>query len=78
MEKPTVGRIVRYTEEGVVYPAIILHVWSDECVNLGVFGTGYYLKTSVLQGIGEQQWHWPERPEEVAFLEAYAGTKIPR
>lgn len=68
--KPTVGRIVHFHDQsngkGQPYPAIVTHVWSDDCVNLYVIGDGSFptslgLQTSVLLGNGPGQWSWPER-----------------
>jgi hypothetical protein len=71
--KPTVGRVVLYTpspnalaeKKGQPYPAIITHVWSDECVNLfvcpdGSFGPHDMVHTSVLYSEGEAPgtWRW--------------------
>lgn len=40
-KQPTVGRIVHYKlAEGVIRPAIIVEVWSPECVSLQVFIDG--------------------------------------
>lgn len=36
--KPSIGRIVHYNQSGTRTPAIILHVYSDECVKLRVLG----------------------------------------
>ena len=73
--KPTIGRIVHYTflndmalpEEGQsrTVPAIIVAVWSDDCVNLRVFqdGPGVPLwKTSIVEksaSHGGDYWEWP-------------------
>jgi hypothetical protein len=40
--KPTVGRIVNYTESGHIYCAIITHVFSDITINLCIFNDGSY------------------------------------
>lgn len=77
MQKPTVGRIVHYRSDrpqdpkGQPYPAVITHVWSDECVNLHVLGDGSFplvrqtpphaMPTSVTLGDGPGQWSWPPR-----------------
>lgn len=44
---PTVGRIVLFTQEGTdnkgqPYPAVVTHVWGQNCVNLGVCDDGSY------------------------------------
>lgn len=71
--KPTVGRIVHYwvvDSYGNVVPraAIITHVWSDDCVNLHVFGDGSFgaddsKQTSVIRTDSPDSlcWSWPER-----------------
>jgi hypothetical protein len=75
--KPTLGRIVIYhtTEQDREemrlnpecnvqkdLPAIIVGIWSDECVNLKVIYDGdiNVWKTSVTEGTGEYNWSWPE------------------
>lgn len=79
MDKPTVGRIVRYRvnpdehekatgcEPGgdsfIDWPAMIVAVHSNECVNLKVFTDGpkdLWL-TSRLLGEEVGCWHWPPR-----------------
>ena len=44
-------------------PAVIVAVWSDECVNLKVNldGDGEIWKTSINNGNEQGQWNWPER-----------------
>jgi hypothetical protein len=62
VDKPTIGRIVHYKERGgTIFPAIITAVWSETCVNLGVFTSVYVEKTSVLLGDAEMEWNWPVR-----------------
>lgn len=73
--KPTVGRIVHYTtERGTTRPAIIVHVWTDVCVQLQVFtdfsndseesdlvdgvDTGRVWKTSVSFSEQPKAGHW--------------------
>lgn len=79
MQKPTVGRIVHYRSDrpqdpkGQPYPAVITHVWSDQCVNLHVLGDGSFplvrqspphaMPTSVMLGNEPGQWSWPPRAE---------------
>lgn len=45
-QKPTVGRIVHYhvdeSKKEQPYPAVITHVWGDECVNLAVLDDGSF------------------------------------
>ena len=73
-QKPSIGRIVHYTPDepsasarkGQPWAAVITHVWSDFCVNLGVFSDGSFrleeLKpTSVEFGNGPRTWTWPPR-----------------
>lgn len=38
--KPSIGRIVHFVQNGVHYPAMIVKVWTDTCVNLLVFQNG--------------------------------------
>lgn len=72
VQRPTVGRIVHYTPadsqgKAQPFPAIITHVWGDECVNLNVFQDGSFIAihnsvpTSVMFGTGPGQWCWPPR-----------------
>jgi hypothetical protein len=44
-------------------PAVVVHVWSETCVNLKVFtdGPDDIWVTSVTEGTGMRQWSWPER-----------------
>src|SRR5947209_17739290 len=71
--RPSIGRIVNYVlRPGVIRPAIIVHVWSDTCVQLQVFtdGDGSGLndgmpnvvwRPSALQdesASAEGSWHW--------------------
>lgn len=75
--KPTIGRIVHYVYgEAEHRPAIIVHVWSPETVQLQVFNDTdpqgrandarpqVDWQTSVPQDEDEKApgtWHWPER-----------------
>lgn len=60
--KPSIGRIVHYNDAGTIRAAIITEVWSDDCVNLEVFGVYEdRIKTSVVLGEGPCQWRWPPR-----------------
>lgn len=77
----TLGRIVRYgAGGGKVSPAIVTHVWSDNCVNLYVFPDGSYsdaysgTHTSVVMFTGEDEgvvggrdgkWWWPNDRKKV-------------
>jgi len=70
--KPTIGRIVIYestpnefsggNDMGGPVPAMIVRVWSDDCVNLKVFTDGPTCewRTSILRGALIGQWRWPE------------------
>ncbi len=71
MTKPTIGRVVHYTQPDDqeprnatrVHPAMITRVWNDTCVNLVVFfdaGSPQAL-TSVtkLPGYNGGGWDWP-------------------
>ena len=44
-------------------PAVVVAVWSEECVNLKVNldGDGEIWKTSINQGDEEGHWSWPAR-----------------
>lgn len=64
--KPSIGRIVHFGTE--CDAAIVVHVWSETCINLAVFdhnGVGQTSRTSVVKAEGETtgaySWHWPER-----------------
>ena len=70
---PKIGDIVLYNvgeadkeplthNDASTLPAIVLTVWSDECVNLKVFcdGPEDAWETSVLKGRAGHQWSWPE------------------
>jgi hypothetical protein len=70
LQAPTVGRIVHFYDDTSVEPqaAIITKVWSDDCVNLVVFGDGSMNNvpartvTSVTTSEGSsQRWAWPPR-----------------
>jgi hypothetical protein len=71
MIKPTIGRIVWYhplnsTPEQQPLAAIIVYVWSDTCVNLGIFSpeglADHVTSVSLYQGDGpkpyEQYAEW--------------------
>lgn len=76
--KPTIGRIVHYYpseydnpeqwnrgEVGQPIAAVIVRVWSDECVNLRLLTDCDYTpwKTSVVfnEECKEASWSWPPR-----------------
>jgi len=52
-------------EEGQVYPATVVRVWSDDCVNLQVAldGTDTHWATSINLGLNHEHgtFHWPVR-----------------
>lgn len=50
-----------YSNTPARLPAIVVAVWSDECVNLKVIGDGHHdlWKTSIMKGDSEGQWNWP-------------------
>lgn len=73
---PTIGRTVIYktTEadrkilrdasgnESQELPAVVVAVWSDDCVNAQVITDseiGLMRKTSIVKGDGEGEWNWP-------------------
>ena len=76
---PTLGSIVHYrpdatqreawsklgnsVDPGELVAAVIVAVWSDECVNLRVMldGEATPWVTSATLGEDEYQWRWPER-----------------
>lgn len=76
---PTIGRIVHYRPtasereawaelgnpigDDQLLPAVIVRVWSDECVNLRVFldGNESPWVTSATHGTDECNWRWPAR-----------------
>jgi hypothetical protein len=85
MPKPSVGRIVHYWPTNLEagdrpkeqpYPAMITHVFGDQCVNLDIGNDGSFplrepcLKTSVSLGdpssITPGTWSWPQIPERPA------------
>jgi hypothetical protein len=73
-QKPSIGRIVLYrtsqeAQDDCLYPAVITRVWSDNCVNLEVFGNengplgepqGRF-PSSVAFGTDRRSWQWPPR-----------------
>mgnify|MGYP001430202218 CR=1 FL=1 len=69
---PEIGDMVLFHTPQFDRPAVITHVWSEECVNLCVFPDGSYdaheipnTKTSVMRGDGIGQWS----PRPFEFLE---------
>lgn len=70
---PTLGRIVHYRDgNGVVQPAVVCAVHSDNLVNLRILEDGPNIpwKTSVEKqdetegaSIGNRRWFWPPRVE---------------
>lgn len=99
MQKPTVGRVVHFfpaTSDdlfphgccGTPLAAIIVHVWSDTCVNLAVFdgGAHQHTRTSVLlhqegnerPGAGFAAWPAREGVKLEALLDTISGaTPLP-
>ncbi|HLA65011.1 MAG TPA: hypothetical protein VK600_00350 [Candidatus Saccharimonadales bacterium] len=63
---PSIGRIVHVTIGGSCKGAMVAHVWSGQTINVGGFDQNGqpFARTSVPQGEGEGNWHWPERVEE--------------
>lgn len=67
--EPTIGRIVHYWEASgsEPVPAIIVKVWSDDCVNLRIFrdapATDFEHVTSTMRcNQGDKWgWDWPDR-----------------
>lgn len=59
--KSEIGRTVNPPHAGQAYPAVIVAVWSDTCVNLRVQldGEPTYWATSRGLGHGQSQWAWP-------------------
>jgi hypothetical protein len=41
VQKPSIGRVVHFVQDGVHYAATIVVVWSDSCVNLCVLPNGW-------------------------------------
>lgn len=69
-QKPSLRRMVAFLEYAdvecdrlVERAAMIVHVWSDTCVNLVVWDSNGDARamTSVTQGTGHRSWSWPER-----------------
>ena len=70
---PTVGRIVhyyptdsdRFGETGKPIAAVIVRVWSDECVNLRLFpdsdDSPWVSSVPYDLEAGEYSWSWPPR-----------------
>jgi hypothetical protein len=52
-----------FASAGDEYPALIVRVWTDDCVNLQVFydGEGSLWCTSRVRGPGLSHWEWPAR-----------------
>lgn len=62
-QRPTIGRIVHFTESGADLAAIIVNVNDDETINLLVFSKegAMFPRTNRRLGPNEQQWRWPAR-----------------
>lgn len=77
VETPSVGRIVHVrlsadcaatiggnARAGDLVPAIVVRVWSPDCVNARILGDGpgeALWSTSLMRGQDLGQWDWPER-----------------
>lgn len=65
--KPSVGRIVLFSEGGTEAPAIVTRVWSDSCVNLQPFPVDRFPGEHTSVCFAEQpssvgsSWRWPPR-----------------
>jgi hypothetical protein len=59
-EDPNSGNRVQV---GDVFPALVVRVWSETCVNLQVHLDGRDLLWATLrtEGDGPTYWHWPPR-----------------
>lgn len=60
-QKPSIGRIVVYHQQNEDHPAIITHVWSDDCVNLKVFFDCGPIEDLISCHLSTGYWSWPER-----------------
>jgi hypothetical protein len=80
MQKPTIGRVVLVRAPQLFEgwgPALVAHVWSDTCINVGGFTpNGHaFAYTSVTRhveghdGLGVT-WKWPDREPAAAAEEA--------
>lgn len=58
-----IGRTLNAPSEGDVYPALVVRVWSDTCVNLKVEldGEPTFWATSRTEGEDAGYWAWPPR-----------------
>jgi hypothetical protein len=67
---PSIGRVVHYNvpederkncNYASVLPAVIVRIWSNECVNLKVLNDEKedFWRTSVVLGDQEGEWFWP-------------------
>lgn len=82
--EPTVGRMVYFYPDGgfpsngsTVLPAVIVRVWSPDCVNLKVLNDGEkdFWVTSVMKGSSPRNWDWmPFQKDQAARLAP--GTPI--
>lgn len=63
MQKPSVGRIVHFNNNGTKEAALIVFVHNDELVNLVTWNAGgtQTTRTSMRLGGEPGQWSWPER-----------------
>lgn len=71
-QKPSICRIVQYRDDPYPpdepdaetwIPALIVHVWDDEIVNLAVWDQhgNQTARTSVEKGDEMYQWRWPPK-----------------
>jgi hypothetical protein len=78
---PTIGRIVLFNDEagrGETHPAIVTHVYDDDCVNLAVFSRdgGSYGRPRVYCGDKPGQWDWPNVPSSAPAPTAMAAIAV--
>lgn len=85
MQKPSIGRIVRYNTDTCQLGAFVCDVHSDTCVNLAVFakdGTSHGVLSATLDDAGRPgSWSWPafEQPAPRGFMataEDALGTPV--
>ncbi len=70
--KPTVGRVVLYRPDGIhgqTLPAIICHVWTDECINIATFDSNgnSFGETSVTLKQDQDIPEWAPRCEWMEY-----------
>jgi hypothetical protein len=62
---PVIGSRVLYSEGPDILPAVVTHIFDENCVNLQVFTddeTGLSWKKGVMFGFQDHQWCWPTEP----------------